>query len=60
LDSIRFDFFGRMLVLKDEVQFLKQSLIDGLIDGSQYEGNVAALLVLLQNQNKLNTIKSKE
>jgi hypothetical protein len=44
LDSIRFDFFGRMLVLKDEVQFLKQSLIDGLIDGSQYEGECCCFI----------------
>jgi hypothetical protein len=36
LEPVRFDFFGRLLVLKNEVAFLKQALIEGRVDGSTY------------------------
>jgi uncharacterized protein YjbI with pentapeptide repeats len=39
LESVKNDFFGRMLRQKNEVPFLKQAIIDGKINGSQYEGD---------------------
>ncbi len=44
LESIRFDFFGRMLVLKSEVEALKQSLIKGEINGSSYTGQCCCFM----------------
>ena len=35
-ESVKYEFFGKMLFLKGEVSFLKESLINGKIDGNVY------------------------
>ncbi|HEV7736234.1 MAG TPA: hypothetical protein VGO47_02535 [Chlamydiales bacterium] len=44
LEPVRFDFFGRMLVLKNEVPFLKKALIDGKVDGSSYTSKCSCFM----------------
>ena len=44
LSTIRNDFWAVLLFAKNEVQFLRQSLIDGKVDGSVYTGECACLV----------------
>ncbi len=37
-ESIRMDFFGRMLLAQHEVPALRQAIVDGNVSGSSYEG----------------------
>jgi uncharacterized protein YjbI with pentapeptide repeats len=38
LDSIKMDFFGRMLLAQHEIPALRQAIVDGKVSGSSYEG----------------------
>ncbi|MEP7198018.1 MAG: pentapeptide repeat-containing protein, partial [Saprospiraceae bacterium] len=48
LDPIRIDFFDVLLHSIPEIEFLKQSIIDGKVDGSTYIGECACLVGTLE------------
>jgi len=52
--SIKMDFFGRMILQKNEVSFLKKKLQDGEIDGTQYEGECGCFVGTIAKALKVN------
>ena len=52
-ERTKIDFFGRMLILKNEVKYLKEKLISGEIDGTSYDGYCACFIGTCANNKKI-------
>jgi len=52
LEPIRCDFFGRLLILKSEVGYLKTALQKGRVNGSAYEGECSCFMGTIANAKK--------
>ena len=49
LDNIKYDFFGRMLMLRQEIPALREKVIAGEINGSSYTGTCACFVGTIAN-----------
>jgi len=54
LSKIKYDFFGRLLTQKEEVEYLKQKLINGEVDGSFYQGDCCCFVGTIAKAKKCN------
>ena len=57
LSYIKLDFQNSIKILPNEIEGLKQALLDGRVDGSQYEGECACLVGTLANNMGLENYK---